>query len=370
MNIAIVIPTIEAGGAEKQAVILAQCLSREHKVTFYVFFGDLPKEEKHLISLSESEVELVSFYGSLPAKTRKLGEELKKRSTEVAFNFLTMCDGVGCLAERRAEVKKIYNGIRSSRLTWWKECLERYCHNHLADGTIFNSYCAAEYFVGRGFKKEKAIVIPNSFPVIFPYLERTDKEEKTVISVGRFDAAKDYETAIKTIAILSKNRKNFQYKIVGYGALEQDIRNWVSKYDIKEITEILINPSNIVELLNEADVFLMTSLYEGTSNALMEAMNASLPVVCTDVGDNGHLVLDNHNGYVHTVGDVVGMAASLEVLLSDHDKRTDFGKAANERLKDNYSVDIFSQRYQALLTTNNRNEEKNSNNRSERPASK
>lgn len=352
MNIAIVIPTIEAGGAEKQAVILACCLSEEHKVTFYVFFGNLPREEKHLKALGEAGVELVPLYGSVPARTRQLSKELKGRNTEVAFNFLTMCDGVGCVAERKAGVKKIYNGIRSSRLTWWKERLERYCHNHWVEGTIFNSYCAADYFVGRGFKKEKALVIPNSFPNISPFVERACKEVQTIISVGRFDAAKDYETAIKTIALLCKERNDFRYRIVGYGALEQDIRSWVAGYNISDVTEILINPGNIPELLNEADVFLMTSLYEGTSNALMEAMNASLPVVCTNVGDNSHLVVDGHTGYVHSIGAAAEMASSLNLLLSDSFTRKAFGEAANERLRDYYSVETFSQRYKALLTSN------------------
>lgn len=351
MNIAIVIPTIEAGGAEKQAVILAQNLSAGHKVTFYVFFGNLPREEKHLKALKEANVELVPMFASLPSKIRTLGKELKQRNTDVAFNFLTMCDVAGCVAERKAGVKMIYNGIRSSRLVWWKECLERYFHNHVATGTIFNSYCASDYFGERGFKKDREIVIPNCFLNISPCNEREPKDVKTVISVGRFDTAKDYETAVKTIAKLREKRSDFRYWIVGYGALEQEIREWISQYGIEDITEIKFNPPNISELLNAADVFLMTSLYEGTSNAVMEAMNASLPVVCTGVGDNGHLVQDGKSGYIHSVGDAAGMAVSLNKVLSDDILRNEFGKVANSRLRENYSVDIFSRRYEALFTT-------------------
>ena len=72
MNIAIVIPTIKAGGAEKQAVLLAKCLSVSHKVFFYIFFGDLPKENKHVAMLDAARVKYFSLTGSTIKKTRVL----------------------------------------------------------------------------------------------------------------------------------------------------------------------------------------------------------------------------------------------------------------------------------------------------------
>lgn len=349
MNIAIVIPTIEAGGAEKQAVLLAQCLAEYHQVTFYVFFGNLPKEQKHLNTLAEAGVELVSLDGSIWIKIRQLTKRMKEKKTEVAFNYLTMCDGVGSLAEKRAGVKYIYNGIRSSRLQGWKERIERFCHNHWITATICNSFCATEYFGARGFDKDKLIVIQNCFPVIDPYFERTDIGAATVITVGRFDPVKDYETSIRAVAEAYKQCRDMHYVIVGHGVLEADIRRWVKEYGIEKITKIHINPSNIPELLRRADIFLTTSLYEGTSNAVMEALNASLPVVCTDVGDNRYLVKEGEGGFVHPTGDVAGISASIVKLLFDASLRARFGKSANDNLKENFSKEIFCKRYMDLL---------------------
>lgn len=350
MNIAIVIPTIEAGGAEKQAVLLAKCLSSSHKIFFYVFFGDLPKEQKHLDVLDSAGIELISLEGSTISKTRKLARSLKDNRIIVAFNYLTMCDGAGCYAERKAGVKYIFNGIRNVHLDLWKEKIERYCNNHWATGTIFNSYSAEKFFSMRGFEKKKLIVIQNCFPNIAPIQERSEKGIKTVITVGRFDPAKDYETSIKTISAAYAQTPNIRYKIVGYGVLESNIRQWVKQYGIEDITEIHINPTNIPELLRESDVFLTTSLYEGTSNAVMEALNASLPVVCTNVGDNEYLIKDGQSGFIHQVGDTKAITQSLVKLVSDFELRKSFGRIANQNLRDNFSVETFQKRYETILS--------------------
>ena len=349
MNIAIVIPTIEAGGAEKQAVLLAKCLSVSHQVFFYIFFGDLPKEQKHIDVLDAAGVKYLSLTGSTIKKTRALTRSLIEKRIAVAFNYLTMCDGAGCYAERKAGVKFIFNGIRNAHLALWKEVIERYCNNHWATGTIFNSYSAEKFFAIRGFKKERLIVIPNCFQEIAPTVIREDAEFKTIITVGRFDSAKDYETSIKTVAAVYSKNPKVRYRIVGYGVLEPKIRQWIEQYGIQDITDIFINPSNIPELLQKSDVFLTTSLYEGTSNAVMEALNASLPVVCTRVGDNEYLVKNGQSGYVHNVGDVESLSDSLLKILSNYELRQSFGKVANQNLRENYSIETFAKRYNALL---------------------
>lgn len=349
MNVAIVIPTIKAGGAEKQAVFLAKCLSANHNVYFFVFMGHLPKEQKHIQTLEECGVKIISLNGCIIKKTCYLARELKAHHIEAAFNFLTLCDGAGCFAEKRAGVRLIYNGIRSSRLPRWKMAIERFANNHWVTGTIFNSFCGADYFKNKGFDNHKFIIIQNCFPKIDTFFKRNENIIKTIITVGRFDPAKDYETSIKAIADVHKRMQNIKYRIVGHGGLEKQIRYWIKKYKISDVTEVLINPSNIPALLKEADVFLITSLYEGTSNAIMEALNASLPVVCTNVGDNAYLIKHNSNGYIHNVGDFHQISESLLRLLGDYEMRLSFGKNANQNLRDSFSLKHFNQQYSSLL---------------------
>ena len=64
--------------------------------------------------------------------------------------------------------------------------------------------------------------------------------------------------------------------------LEAQIREWVELYGIKDRTDIHIKPNNVSELERNADIYISTSLFEGTSNSIMEALNWSLPVVATN----------------------------------------------------------------------------------------
>ena len=139
---------------------------------------------------------------------------MKQQKIEIAFNYLTTWDVTGAMVEKLAGVKTVFNGIRNSRLAPAKTVLEWFAHNFFADYTIYNCQSGAKHFENLGFCKKKTIVIPNCFPNISKPIERTDKDIKTIITVGRFEPQKDYLTAIKTIADLRKTRQDFVFTII------------------------------------------------------------------------------------------------------------------------------------------------------------
>ena len=176
---------------------------------------------------------------------------------------------------------------------------------------------------------------------------RKQKNFITVLSVGRFHKAKDYETAIKAVSKIKY--KNFKYQIIGYGSLEKDIRNWIIEYSAQDCIELIINPDNINEYYRKADIYLQTSIFEGLSNTVLEAMSFSLPLVLTDVGDNDRLVVDGENGFLCDPGSVDAITKNLEVLFNSVKKRVDFGSRSYHLLKDNDSEEIFKKSYLKLI---------------------
>ena len=141
----------------------------------------------------------------------------------------------------------------------------------------------------------------------------------------------------------------FRFLIVGYGDLEDDVREWVNQYHIEDVTTIYINPSNTQELIKSADIYLSTSLFEGTSNSIMEAMNWSLPVVATNVGDNSYLVQEGQSGFLHSIGDAEDISNSLGKLLDDPELRNRMGEMGNQILREQYSLELFEKRYIDLI---------------------
>jgi len=160
---------------------------------------------------------------------------------------------------------------------------------------------------------------------------------------------KDYSTSLCAVNELLKISDNFLFQIVGYGPLENALRKKVRELGLDKHVEIIIKPDNIPELLIEADIYLSTSLFEGTSNAIMEAMNACLPIVATNVGDNSRLVFEGKNGCLHNVGDFKAIAKSLKILTNDYNKRIEFGLESNRMLRENYSHQKFKNEYLNLI---------------------
>lgn len=347
-RIAIFIPTLRSGGAEKQAVILASMLAKEYETHVLVSSGD-GVDAYFADILSKAKVSLHFVTGNLFRQVKDLRGIFHRNHIDVLFNYLTYPDVIGGCVAKLVGIPLIYNGIRNSSLPWMKLFSEKIAHNYFASATIFNCYSGRENFKRHGFSNEKSIVIPNCYPDIASVVVRPERKMKKIITVGRFVPQKDYLTAIKSIAVLLGKRKDFRFQIVGYGKQESLIRNWLFEYGVEEQTDVFINPSNISELLRDADVYLSTSLFEGTSNSIMEALNYSLPVVCTNVGDNSCLVHDGENGFLSPIGDFELISELLDDLLESYDKRNVFGEKGNALLKENFSAPVFYQRYVSLI---------------------
>lgn len=345
-NVAIFIPTLRKGGAEKQAILLANALGEDNKILFILLYPELGIENELLEFVVVSDFELIKLEGPFFKKLYAFYQLLKNKKVDSLFCYLTKPDLLGAIIGRLSGVKHIYQGIRSAFLPKSKIIVEKIA-SFFSSGIIINCYSGKEEFTRKGLKK--IIIIPNCYINPKQYLIREQKKKIGIISVGRFVPDKDYYTALASVAKLRDNFSDFIYTIVGYGELESDIRKWIKEFGLLDNVKIIINPTNIIELLQEADIYLSTSSFEGTSNSIMEALDTSLPVVATKVGDNYMLVEEEENGYLSNVGDSDALAASLLKLVQNYEMRLLKGKKSNELLKSRYSFDIFRSKYLNLI---------------------
>ena len=347
-SIAVFVKNLTSGGAEKQAVLLAKALVDDYDVHFVILNGG-KLHQKYLDLLREEErVRVVMFNGGHLKRFFSFVKYLKVNHVEAIFSYLTAANAYACIASLFHKMK-VFTGLRNAELPLLKHLADLVMTNVCADMAVANCFSGKKNFSGHGFRSSKIEVIPNCFEHILPYMEKVNDGTVHVITVGRFVAQKDYETAIKTISEVKKNESNIHFDLVGYGELETEIRSWLKKYEVEDITTVYINPSNIPELLVRADIYLSTSLFEGTSNSIMEGMNANLPVVCTDVGDNSHLVEDGHNGFLASITDYTSLADGILRLVKNGKLRAAMGRKSKEYLLNDYSVEIFKERYKRLL---------------------
>ena len=95
------------------------------------------------------------------------------------------------------------------------------------------------------------------------------------------------------------------------------------------------------EYLSAADIFVLPSRSEGFSNAIIEAMAASLPVVATNVGGNAEAVEDGVSGFIVPPEDIAALSDAILRMLSNPAKAEEMGASGRERVKDNFTIDAM-----------------------------
>lgn len=134
---------------------------------------------------------------------------------------------------------------------------------------------------------------------------------------------------------------------VGEGALREALEARVHELRLRSV-RILGARSNVPALLAAADVFALTSRWEGSPLAVMEAMAAGLPVVATSVGGVPELVHHGDTGLLVPPGASVALATALSRLLADGERRERMGEAAQRHARQHFDSRVMVARYEAL----------------------
>ncbi len=172
----------------------------------------------------------------------------------------------------------------------------------------------AKAFYGKGLQK-RGVVIPN--PIFVQGEVPTvdfEAREKTVVSVGRLDnEQKRYDVMINAFKIFSKSHPEYTLKLYGRGTDEKLIEKWVKEAGLSEKVRFMGLSTQPMQDIAKDGMFLITSDYEGISNALLEAMAVGLPCVSTDHTPGGArlLIKDRENGLLAPIGDSEALAKAM-----------------------------------------------------------
>jgi sugar transferase (PEP-CTERM/EpsH1 system associated) len=141
--------------------------------------------------------------------------------------------------------------------------------------------------------------------------------------VGRLDAIKDHPTLFRAFAAVRERFPRAELLCVGEGAEEEALRKLAGPG-----IHMLGERHDVPRILRGLDVFALTSLNEGISNTILEAMAAGLPVVASRVGGNPELVEDGVTGTLFPAGDTAALAEAITSYLSAPERRAAHGAAA------------------------------------------
>jgi glycosyltransferase involved in cell wall biosynthesis len=165
------------------------------------------------------------------------------------------------------------------------------------------------------------------------------QERFIVGTVGRTVTIKDHPTLLRAVESMVLKGIDAHALLVGSGPELERNRQLVKDSSVLARRVTFVGSSDEVpDILNTMDVFALTSISEGMSNTLLEAMAAGLPVIATNVGGNPEVVVDGDSGWLFRARDVEALVSRLMSLASDENQRRQLSLAARQRIVERFSL--------------------------------
>ena len=169
--------------------------------------------------------------------------------------------------------------------------------------------------------------------------------------VGRITPEKDLHTWLHAAALVKRQYPQARFVLVGDGKDEillHELQRLAAGLGIADQVLFYGYQENPKPFFAMFDIFMLSSVTEGLSNSILEAMAMGLPTVVTKVGGNEELVIDGQTGHLVPQGDVAGLAQAV-ISLAQHDQsRRDMGQAGRRRVESEFSFTGRLQRIESL----------------------
>ncbi|MBR2339943.1 MAG: glycosyltransferase [Clostridia bacterium] len=359
MRILFITAGLGYGGAEKMLIFVAESLAeRGHTVSIAnintACVGNVrPVSDKIKVydaGASDGMRGLRRF--KQLSKLKKIAKEMR---ADIIVGFALYPNAMARLVGRslkipsvmseRGDPSRTYNGVV-------ERLLFRIINKN--DGGVFQTEGAMQYYSERLCKKSR--VIPNPIFVNekieqIPYEER----EKTVVSVGRLhNNQKRYDVMLKAFSVFAEENPEYTLRLYGDGPDGENIIKWCAELGISDKVQLMgVTTTPMADICRDG-MFLITSDYEGISNALLEAMATGLPCVSTDHTPGGArlLIEDGVNGLLAPMGDCEAIALAMQKFADDSTLAKTCGERAKEvvlRFAPSKIIDMWEEYLTSLL---------------------
>ncbi|HTB90535.1 MAG TPA: glycosyltransferase [Steroidobacteraceae bacterium] len=169
--------------------------------------------------------------------------------------------------------------------------------------------------------------------------------ERVILSIGRLSREKGHADLVRAAGNLGSILGEWKLVLVGAGPEQSALERLATSVGIRDRVVFAGHTASVARFYSIADVFVLPSHSEGSSNVLLEAMMARVPIVATSAGGNGEIVLGGHSGLLVPIGDSLAIANAIARLLQDPSLARQCVDSAYARAGSDFSVE----RYRARL---------------------
>lgn len=282
-NIAFVLPSLGMGGAERVASELSnEFIKRGLNVRFILLdnneicYNINEKIPIEFVSFNLNENKLIKNF----KRMKELRKKLKQNKVDIVISFITSSDFLTILATRMTNIKVFVSERTDPNRSEKKVKIIKNILYRLADGVIFQTKEAKEYFNKK--IQKKSIIIGNPVKSELPRWKDIKVHDKTIVTACRLEKEKNIEMLIN--AFYQINNTNNKYKLIIYGDGKErnNITQKIKELNLLERVELRGRDNEWHKKAIHSSIFVLSSNYEGMSNSLLEAMSMGIPVISTD----------------------------------------------------------------------------------------
>ena len=362
IKICYVIGQLGKGGAEKQLYEIVKGINKNNFEPVIISLSrggywskEIKKLNIHVIELRRKKhIELTRLF--------KLIKLVRKIKPAIVHTYLFSANSYGRIAAILDRVPIIIASERNlPKLSRDKNIYQISIDKLLmsfSDGVICNSYKCSEILVRKYlFDENKVFTVSNGINSK-EYLKKanwgTQKKlaQKVIGTVGRLTPQKNHKLLLDVAKIILDHygKRDIKFMIVGDGVLRNKLEQYSKNLGIQNSVVFTGERNDVSYLLYNMDIFIMTSLYEGMSNALMEAMLAGLPIVTTNVGGNSELIIEGETGVLCPLNDAKAFADKIIYFIDNETQAKQIGDNAKQRIIKEFGIEKMIKRIENIYT--------------------
>lgn len=334
------------GGAERVISILANKLSQRNYEVYILqlLFSDCSYDidlNVHRIDISKSSRNQILDTPRLIVATRKLVKTLKP---DAIFSFMVSINIVSWIATRFLKCNFIAAERNDPSIGRGKilQLLQKIVYAN-TNMTVFQTRRARDYFSQK--IRNNSVIIPN--PILVQQ-KASEEPSKKIVSVGRLEKQKNHKLLIDAFFEIHKSFPEYTLELYGEGSLRDELEKHV--YELGITNSVIFHGSvkNIHHQISDAFLFVLSSDFEGQSNALLEAQMMGLPCISTNCSGSDEAIVDGENGLIVTVGNKDELVLAMKRVLSNRVLRDSLAYNASLSCKE-YELDSVIEKWEALI---------------------